>query len=178
MNFDALVHRCYTARYLRLCRQFYETYPQIWKSLISEIQSLMPSAGPIVATTSPQFRLPARRILARLFFTHLIELLKVDDPLIGPRKHFVILFGPQIQKRMEPQITQIDADSGDEQKRAIIGATMDAHQRLGLGCRVHAPYLILSSLLICANLRNLWLRRISAGKSDAEGERIGSGSRY
>ena len=28
--------RCYTARYLRLCRQFYTTYPQIRKSLISE----------------------------------------------------------------------------------------------------------------------------------------------
>ena len=27
--------RCYTDRYLRLCRQFYETYPQIRKSLIS-----------------------------------------------------------------------------------------------------------------------------------------------
>ena len=28
--------RCYTGRYLRLCRQFYATYPQIRKSLISE----------------------------------------------------------------------------------------------------------------------------------------------
>jgi hypothetical protein len=27
--------KCYTDRYLRLCRQFYETYPQIRKSLIS-----------------------------------------------------------------------------------------------------------------------------------------------
>jgi len=86
--------RCYTARYLRLCRQFYETYPQIGKSLtakssalpfrkslISEIQSLLPSAGPMVATASPHFRLPAQQMLAHLSFTHLIELLKVEDPL-------------------------------------------------------------------------------------------------
>lgn len=86
--------RCYTARYLRLCRQFYETYPHIWrsltakssalpfrKSLISEMQSLLPGAGPIVATASPQFSLPAQQLLARLSFTHLIELLKIDDSL-------------------------------------------------------------------------------------------------
>ena len=28
--------KCYTGRYLGLCRQFHETYPQIQKSLISE----------------------------------------------------------------------------------------------------------------------------------------------
>lgn len=28
--------RCYTDRYLRLCRQFYEVYPQIRKPVISE----------------------------------------------------------------------------------------------------------------------------------------------
>ena len=30
------IDKCYTSRYLRLCRQFYETYPQIRKSLISK----------------------------------------------------------------------------------------------------------------------------------------------
>ncbi|HNS19145.1 MAG TPA: PDDEXK nuclease domain-containing protein [Sedimentisphaerales bacterium] len=86
--------RCYTPRYLRLCRQLYEAYPQIWKSLtaksstlpfrkslISEIQSLLPSAYPMVATASPQLSLPASQILARLSFTHLIELLKIEDSL-------------------------------------------------------------------------------------------------
>ena len=31
--------RCYTGRYLRLCRQFYVTYPQIRKSLVSRSDS-------------------------------------------------------------------------------------------------------------------------------------------
>lgn len=30
--------KCYTARYLRLCRQFYATYPHIRKSLISKFE--------------------------------------------------------------------------------------------------------------------------------------------
>ena len=34
------VDRCYTGRYLRLCRQFYETYPQIGKSVISALPAL------------------------------------------------------------------------------------------------------------------------------------------
>ncbi len=34
---------------------------------------------------------------------------------------------------MNPQITQIDADSRDPQTRAIIGAAMEVHQQLGPG---------------------------------------------
>ena len=34
----ASLDHCYTGRYLRLCRQFYNTYPQIRKSLISKLE--------------------------------------------------------------------------------------------------------------------------------------------
>ena len=86
--------RCYTERYLRLCRQFYEVYPHIWKSLtakstslpfrksvISEIQTMLPGGPSVGETTSPEFSLSGERILACLSFTHLIELVKIHDAL-------------------------------------------------------------------------------------------------
>jgi len=87
--------KCYTDRYLRLCRQFYETYPQIRKSLISifrppgkrksaisELPSLPGVDGTeIVPTASAQLTTPRDKLVERLSFTHIIELIKLDDPL-------------------------------------------------------------------------------------------------
>jgi hypothetical protein len=46
--------RCYTDRYLRLCRQFYETYPQIRKSLISETGLIPNWKSPISGLPLPR----------------------------------------------------------------------------------------------------------------------------
>lgn len=87
--------KCYTDRYLRLCRQLYETYPQIRKSLISIFQqpgkgksaiSELPSlpgvdGAEIVPTVSAQLVIPGEKLVERLSFTHIIELIKLDDPL-------------------------------------------------------------------------------------------------
>jgi predicted nuclease of restriction endonuclease-like (RecB) superfamily len=89
------IDKCYTDRYLRLCRQLYLTYPQIRKSLISEfgrartrksaISKLPAPPGAddsgIVGTVSPQLLLPGDRLVESLSFTHFIELIKLDDPL-------------------------------------------------------------------------------------------------
>lgn len=87
--------RCYTARYLRLCRQFYTTYPQIRKSLISEfgqpikgksVISELPmlsaaAESQIVGTLSTQLLIPGDKLIERLSFTHLVELIKIEDQL-------------------------------------------------------------------------------------------------
>ncbi len=87
--------RCYTGRYLRLCRQLYETYPQIRKSLISKFGLLENgksaiSGLPFVLETSdsrimgeqvPQVSIPFDRLLTQLSFTHFVELIKLEDPL-------------------------------------------------------------------------------------------------
>jgi predicted nuclease of restriction endonuclease-like (RecB) superfamily len=72
-------------RYLRYCRQFYQGYPQvgqileegalptpIWKSLTSKLPAMKEVESQGVA---------ARILLSRLSFTHIIELLKEEDPL-------------------------------------------------------------------------------------------------
>ena len=84
--------RCYTARYLRLCRQLYATYPQIRKSLISKFGHLpkgksMISELPTLlviddsAILSPQWLIPGDKLVEGLSFTHLVELIKLEDPM-------------------------------------------------------------------------------------------------
>lgn len=82
--------RCYTDRYLRLCRQFYETYPQIRKSVISESSLIQNWKSPIPGLPLPRrdamagkisVLVPAKGLIRNLSFTHFIEFLKCDDPL-------------------------------------------------------------------------------------------------
>ena len=88
------VDTCYSGRYIRLCRQFYQTYPQIRKSLISKL-SVLPNRkslisqmpiflknvnNSIVESASPQ-TLELASLIERLSFTHIIELLQCDDPI-------------------------------------------------------------------------------------------------
>lgn len=81
--------RCYTTRYLRLCRQFYTSYPHLRKSLISETNvyqqkgksliSLLPSLSEhkIETALSP---VKPELIIKHLSFTHIIELMKCENP--------------------------------------------------------------------------------------------------
>jgi len=85
-----------TARYLRLCRQFAAIYPEIWRSLTAKSQptglsmsiwrsltagSILKARKEIAATKSPQYAIPAHELIGALSFTHLAELISIDDPL-------------------------------------------------------------------------------------------------
>jgi predicted nuclease of restriction endonuclease-like (RecB) superfamily len=79
--------RCYTDRYLRLCRQFYATYPQFRKSLISKstqagIRKSLISELPFDTRREKRkqsMQFSAEELLTKLSFTHFIELLKCED---------------------------------------------------------------------------------------------------
>ena len=88
---DALqdgLDRCYTGRYLGLCRQLFDVYPAIRKSVISEFVPLA-LPGTMAAPEKPKIRKSAISKLAlephllveRLSFTHLVELLAIEEPL-------------------------------------------------------------------------------------------------
>ena len=76
--------RCYTGRYLRLCRQLYEIYPQIRKSLISKFGELKIRKSPIsalpanfevndsqiVPTVSAQLQVPPEKGINTLSYSH------------------------------------------------------------------------------------------------------------
>jgi predicted nuclease of restriction endonuclease-like (RecB) superfamily len=80
--------RCYTGRYLGLCRQLFDTYPEIRKSLISESAlPLLPLSVPnesmkhIRKSAISELHLQPHMLVERLSFTHLVELIALEDPL-------------------------------------------------------------------------------------------------
>jgi predicted nuclease of restriction endonuclease-like (RecB) superfamily len=72
-------------RSLRIYRQFYLTYPEIWQSLTAKLES----AGVMSTTKLPKVQLPSTsseipvididKLLGQLTFTHFTELLRVED---------------------------------------------------------------------------------------------------
>lgn len=86
-----------TARYLRLCRQFASVYPEIWRSVSAESgERLFPPAiwqsltarsadsgeeDSIQKSAISELHPPQRMLAERLSFTHLVELMALDDPL-------------------------------------------------------------------------------------------------
>jgi len=80
--------RCYTGRYLGLCRQLFDRCPQIRKSVISESSLLKLQDGGVVWIGSEtrksaisELGVGADLLVQRLSFTHLVELIVIDDPL-------------------------------------------------------------------------------------------------
>ncbi len=88
-SLQACLDRCYTGRYLGLCRQLFYVYPSIRKSLISEFGiTLLPGIS-APSAESPEtrksviseFGADSWTLIQRLSFTHFVELLAVKDPL-------------------------------------------------------------------------------------------------
>jgi len=71
-------------RELRRYRRFYLVYPQIRESLTPELQRILPgssgrAAEGIRESLTPEFRIPGKQLIACLSFTHIAELLAIDD---------------------------------------------------------------------------------------------------
>ena len=88
-SLQGCLDRSYTGRYLGLCRQLFDAYPSIRKSLISESGlALLPGiVEPPVAQPVSQKSVISElgtdswMLVQRLSFTHLVELLALEDPL-------------------------------------------------------------------------------------------------
>ena len=88
-SLQACLDRCYTGRYLGLCRQLFDVYPSIRKSVISKsgigllIGILEPPVEPSETRKSviSKFGADSSTLVQRLSFTHLVELLAIKDPL-------------------------------------------------------------------------------------------------
>jgi predicted nuclease of restriction endonuclease-like (RecB) superfamily len=80
--------RSYTGRYLGLCRQFFDAYPGIRKTVFSEFaSSRLPWTPPFPPTDSirksviSEFGTDPKKLLEHFSFSHFLELSAIDDPL-------------------------------------------------------------------------------------------------
>jgi predicted nuclease of restriction endonuclease-like (RecB) superfamily len=81
--------KCYSERYIRLCRQLFDCYPQIQKSVISESRplgirkSVISELDPrcLRESETPKLMVPGKTLVEKLSFTHLAELIKIDNDL-------------------------------------------------------------------------------------------------
>ncbi len=73
------------SRELRRYRQFYLVYSRIWQSLTPELQRFLPGSGPPVPeireSVTPELAVVGKTLVTSLSFTHLNELMAIDDPL-------------------------------------------------------------------------------------------------
>jgi len=70
------------ARELRRYRRFYQLYPQIREALTPETKKFIPAAdstNSIWESVTPKLTTDGKTLLSRLSFTHLAELIKIDD---------------------------------------------------------------------------------------------------
>lgn len=74
---------------LKVFRQFYLTYPQISQTLSDQFPESVPTSIkgeklkflPKNEIATQHLQVPAKKIISKLSFSHLVELLKIDDPL-------------------------------------------------------------------------------------------------
>lgn len=73
------------SRELRRYRQFYLVYSRIWQSLTPELKKLLPGVGlpvpEIRESATPELAVAGRILVTSLSFTHLNELIAIDDAL-------------------------------------------------------------------------------------------------
>lgn len=73
-----------SARELRRYRQLYLIYPHIWQAVSPELQNLLPEAipqrqGQIRESATPKSALSVKNVIASLSFTHLAELIAIEN---------------------------------------------------------------------------------------------------
>ncbi len=149
--------RCYTARYLRLCRQLYTTYPQIRKSLISEFGRpgkgksaiselpMLPAANDshIVGTLSAQLLVPGDKLVERLSFTHFVELIKLVDPLMRVFYEIECIRGNWSVRELKRQIASLyyERSGLSKNKKKLAELVKSGAEPAEPELTVHDPYI-------------------------------------
>lgn len=149
--------KCYTARYLRLCRQSYATYPHIRKSLISKFEPQGKGKSPIsklptlpavdksviIDELSPQLLVPGDQLVDRLSFTHFIELIKVEDPLKRTFYEIECIRGNWSVRELKRQINSLyyERSGLSKDKRKLAALAQEGSETAEPKLAIRDPYI-------------------------------------
>ncbi len=131
------------ARELRRFKRFYDAYPQIRDTVTPEFVEAAPLALPeIRETASPRLGTSGRTLVERLSFSHLLELLKIDDALERTFYEVECIRGAWSVRELKRQIASLyfqrSGLSTDKNKLAALANQGAEHASLAL--TVRDPY--------------------------------------
>lgn len=135
MALQAGLDRCYSGRYLGLCRQLFDVYPAIRKSLISESDWLpMPAhvrppkgVAAIRKSTISELAMDTKDLIERLSFTHLVELITIADPLKRAFYEIECIRGNWSVRALQRQLATLYFERSDLSKNKDKLAAMVRH---------------------------------------------------
>jgi predicted nuclease of restriction endonuclease-like (RecB) superfamily len=174
----------YSSRNLRLNRQFYLCYPQIWQSVIAKLQidNIQPNTigqsliaqfktnNYILSKTSPEenYGVNAETLIERLSYTHLIELISIDDPLKRAFYEIECIKGNWSVRELERQIGSLlfERTGLSKNKEKLIEITNNKAIQLVPEDIIRDPYffeflgLKQTDVLLEANLEELLIKHL------------------
>jgi len=134
----------YHPRELRRCRQFYNTYPQIWGALPPESRELLISELPqpprftAVATCGT----PGNQLLRTLSFTHFVELLDIADPQKRAFYETEAIRGNWTSRELSRQIGALlfERTALSRNRRCVVDRAQMAAEKVTLENAIRDPY--------------------------------------
>ena len=141
-------------RTLQNCRLLYLTYPQIRQPVVAEFRRLpspttirQPVAAEFERTLKPARRLPTpleAGTLLRLPWSHLIELLAIDDPWKRAFYENECLEGTWSKRQLQRQIESLlyERTALSRNKRAVIRRAHGPQSRETVGDQIRDPYVL------------------------------------
>ncbi len=134
------------SRELRRYRRFYQVYPQIREAVTPELNSLLPlrenASQEIWEAVTPESSMSGNTLISRLSFTHLAELIEIDDPLKRAFYEIECIRGNWSVRALKRQIATLYYErtglSADKEKVAALAhaAAEQAEPKLA----IHDPY--------------------------------------
>ena len=105
-------------RHLKLCRQFYQAYPQIGQTVFDKFENIIQNngvkiialIGQAVITQSENNNIPsltAEKLINSLSYTHFLELIRVDTPLKRSFYELECILGNWSTRELKRQIASL-----------------------------------------------------------------------
>lgn len=100
---------------LSRCRQFYKTYPQILGTVSQEFKNFLPEVFPGTVSQEfnqlpalpPKLSVPPQSIISRLSYSHIVELIKIEDDLKRSFYEIETIKGIWSVRELRRQITSL-----------------------------------------------------------------------